>query len=186
LEQAIDDALRPAEIDVTASAVEIAPRLSRRRLWIVVTGVAASVMVAVFLGQWLQPQTDDPLEALAAQWLRDVESRGSAWRGVAQAVPRGLKVPPAVSASPTSWQPIAGGNGVAYKLEHAKAGSAMLYVVRMSRAGLPSAPPAEPQLTTGGKAIGYWQAGGVIYVLVVPGDQRSYRSFVGSAPIPLA
>jgi hypothetical protein len=60
----------------------------------------------------------------------------------------------------------------------------MLYVARMSRNGLPSTPPLEPQ-SSSGKAIAYWQSGSRLYVLVVD-DPKDYRDFVHASTAPFA
>ena len=65
-------------------------------------------------------------------------------------------------------------------------GEAVLLVARLQGEGLPSAPPASPQSATGGRAIAYWQSGSMVYVLVVPGNARNYRSYVRSAPSTVA
>jgi len=147
--------------------------------------LAAALLVAAGLVIF-QPRDDLSLEAMAEDWLQEIDAHPGAWRSMRQP-PRSFAIPSVVSAAPQSWQPIDKyATGVAYKLVHEAAGTAMLYVARLSRPNLPAAPPTDPQFTSGGKAIGYWQSGGVIYVLVVPGDKRDYRMFVRSAPIPLA
>ena len=73
-----------------------------------------------------------------------------------------------------------------YQLQDRAGATGHLFVVRLTRTGLPGAPPASPQSNTAGKAVGYWQSGDKVYVLVVPGDERNYRAFVSSSPVPLA
>jgi hypothetical protein len=158
-----------------------------RRQWV---GVGVSTLAAALLVAGgliiFQPRDDISLEAMAEDWLHEIDAHPDAWRSM-QPPPRSFAIPSVVSAAPDGWRPIDKyATGVAFKLVHEAAGSAILYVARLSRPNLPSAPPSRPQFTSGGKAIGYWQSGGVIYVLVVPGDERSYRTFVRSAPIPLA
>jgi hypothetical protein len=97
-------------------------------------------------------------------------------------------VPGAITAKAIGWQrigQIGHVRGIAYKLAHAT-GTARLFVVRLSKAGVPGSPPPAPQSTTGGKSIGYWHTGGLVYVLVVDGNVRNYRAFVSSAGMPLA
>jgi hypothetical protein len=103
--------------------------------------------------------------------------------------PRGFAMPSAVMATAKAWQWIDGRKaqgGVAYRLQGRNGREALLFVVRMARSGLPDTAPINPQSNTAGKAVGYWQSGQNVYVLVVPGDERSYRTFVGSSPAPLA
>lgn len=188
----LDRAIAAAAQSVDAeseSAGEVRPsagRLSRRQ-WVglgVFSTLAAGLLIAggLFISR---PRAEIAFEGMADDWLQALDSHPGAWRTVQP--PRDFAIPSAVMAPSVSWQRVAlYGPGVAYKLVHAKAGAAMLYVVRLSRPGLPTAPPRAPQSTTGGKAVGYWQSGGLIYVLVVPGDERNYRSFVSSSPVPLA
>jgi len=63
--------------------------------------------------------------------------------------------------------------------------SAYLFCIRPKGkvSGLPKVPPMGPQWTTGGVAIGAWQRPGMVYVLVVDGNKRDYRSFFGPRTI---
>src|SRR6185295_1911482 len=109
-----------------------------------------------------------PLDVLADRWLQEIEQRGTAWQDVKQA-PREFAVPPAVVATVTGWQTIGkSARGIAYRLADARGVTAVLYVVRLSQPGAPLSPPVDPQSNTGGKAVGYWQQGNLVYVLVVP------------------
>jgi hypothetical protein len=156
---------------------------SRRRRLAVVSSLAAALLVAAFVGVLWQPRSSSPIEKIAEGWMQQL----GPWQSI-QRAPHDFPVPSAVVASPTAWQRVgnvASGRGVAYQLSNARAGAAMLFVVKLSVAGSPPAPPVSPQSTTGGKAIGYWQIGGLLYVLVVEGDERSYREFVNSVRRPL-
>jgi hypothetical protein len=159
-----------------------------RRQWVGLSALAtlaAGLLIAAGLFV-SRPSAEIALETMAEDWLKELDAHPAAWRGM-QSPPRDFAIPASLMASPASWQPVGQyAKGIAYKLEHPKAGAAMLYVVRLSRPGLPTAPPGVPQSTTGGKAVGYWRSGGIIFVLVVPGDERNYRTFVRSAPVPLA
>jgi hypothetical protein len=159
-------------------------RWRRRQMLAAVSSLAAVLVLAAFVGILWQPRSSSPVEKIADEWTRHL---GTAWQSIDRA-PRDFPVPGAVVASPMAWQRVgnvASGRGVAYQLRNAQAGAAMLFVVKLSVAGSPPAPPASPQSTTGGKAIGYWQIGGLLYVLVVEGDERSYREFVNSVRRPL-
>jgi hypothetical protein len=68
-------------------------------------------------------------------------------------------------------------DGVAYDLRYRRI-KATLYVVRATVDGLPTSPPMRPDATTGGYAVGSWQEGDLLYVLVVSGSEREYRRFV--------
>ena len=173
------------DIELSQEVREAAPRWSRRRVLTLGSSLAAVVALAVVVGNFWQPRSTRPVETRAEEWMQQL---GTTWQSIPR-VPGEFPVPGAVVASPTGWQRVgnvASGRGVAYKLQHGQAGGAVLFVVKLSVAGLPAAPPVSPQSTTGGKAIGYWQSGRFLNVLVVEGDERSYRAFVNSARGPMA
>jgi hypothetical protein len=151
----------------------------------VASAAAATVAVFAFAYQFFQTSDDSPIDALADDWLAELDPK---WNDGAQS-PAGFALPAAITAEAAGWQrvgTIGGVQGVAYKLAHATAGSATLFVMRLTRHDAPSFPPADPQSTTGGRSIGYWHAGNLLYVLVVDGNQHKYRAFVNSARAPLA
>jgi len=157
--------------------------VSARRRWLAAGSLAAaSLLVAAFLSTWLKTDTDRPLESQADGWLQDLAAK---WEPVERA-PRGFELPLGVTATPSGWQHIGNPRGVAFRLSDRNAATATLFVVRLSGAGLPMAPPAVPQSTTGGKAVAYWQKGPLVYVLVIEGNERSYRNFVSVSTTPLA
>jgi hypothetical protein len=157
---------------------------SRRRWLGACSAIAATILVAAVLSTWLATSAPVALEDVADSWFEQLTPQ---WQEIARA-PRGFAVPAAVLATPTSWQWIARQSepGVAYQLQSPSGHKAMLYVVRMSRPELPGGPPTRPQSATGGRAVGYWRSGQSVYVLVVPGDERSYREFINPAAAPLA
>lgn len=174
-----------------AEAVRLAPphdldsRWSRRKWLAGITTIAASILVVAFLSVWLPGDGEVPLEEIAEGWFQEL---GANWQDAQQA-PGEFPLPGAITASPTSWQWLAkhsSARGVVYQLQDRAGTTALLYVVRLTRAGLPATPPASPQSNTAGKAVGYWKSGDTVYVLVVPGDERNYRAFVSSSPVPLA
>lgn len=178
-----------AESDASPSCVR-SPWLqlrpgSRRRWLAAASAVAATVLVAVLVARHLRSDVDTPVETMADVWLAGL---GSQWHDMHEAPPD-FEIPSAIMAEPAGWQRlarVAGGRGVAYQLVHRNAGTAKLFVVRLAVAGLPASPPATPQSSTGGKSIGYWRSGAHLYVLVVEGNERSYRAFVNSSRMPLA
>ena len=167
-----------------APSPESVSRWSRRQWLAGFATIAACVLVAAFLSIWLPSAGDVPLEEVAEGWSRQL---AASWQQTEQA-PREFALPSAITAAPVGWQWLAkhAAHGVAYQLQDRAGTTAVLYVVRLSRAGLPLAPPSSPQSNTAGKAVGYWRSGEMVFVLVVPGDERSYRAFVSSSPVPLA
>jgi hypothetical protein len=171
-------------------SVQLAPsrepvsRWSRRQWLAGIATIAACVLVAAFLSIWLPSAGDVPMEVIAEGWSRQLIAH---WQQTEKS-PREFALPGAITAAPIGWQWLAkhAAHGVAYQLQDRAGTTAVLYVARVSRAGLPLAPPSSPQSNTAGKAVGYWRSGEMVYVLVVPGDERSYRAFVSSSPVPLA
>jgi hypothetical protein len=185
--EALNVASHPLDVE---PAMQITPRqYSRRqysrRQWLAgFAMIAASVLVATFLSVWLPSDSEVPMEDIADGWSQQL---AASWQQTEQP-PREFALPSAITAAPVGWQWLAkhAAHGVAYQLQDRAGTTAILYVARLSRAGLPLAPPAAPQSNTGGKAVGYWRSGDMVYVLVVPGDERSYRAFVSASPVPLA
>jgi len=77
-----------------------------------------------------------------------------------------------------------GGPALAYDLP-AIGGRATIYVVQRKVAGMPTFPPSVPMSTTGLKSAAAWQAGKVLYVLVVEGDPAVYSSYLDHSLGPL-
>jgi hypothetical protein len=161
------------------------PRWSRRRWFGAAASIAAGLLMATSVGLLWQPGAGGSVEMLADSWRRELVPT---WQKMNRA-PLDFAIPDGITASAEGWQRVGNlksGRGVAYRLVRDNAVRATLFVVKMSGAALPETPPLAPQSTTGGKSVGYWRRGMLVYVLVVEGDDRSYRTFVSSAPTPLA
>lgn len=79
-----------------------------------------------------------------------------------------------------------GGKAVVYELSEPGGGRAILCVARRDLGSLlPSIPPTAPTPTTAGCSAAAWQEEGTLYVLVVEGDARAYRSFLDLSRGPL-
>ena len=177
-----------AEPGLTAASVEMRrPRRPRRWRLAAASSLAAAavILVALFFSDLLRPRAEVPWEVMADRWQESLSVKAEAWRG-GQPLPRGYAVPAGVLGSVGGWQPLSTTAGVAIRLVRGDGSEAMLYAVRGTSESLPGGPPDRPQSTTGGKAVGYWHGSGVIYVLVVPGDERLYRQFVSPKATPLA
>ena len=189
LDVAVQDAQQQAA-DPNAAlrplAGDAAPGGSSRRRWLSgAVALATTVVVAVVLTQYLRTPSDTPLESMADVWLGQLTPQ---WQAMAQA-PGDFAVPSAITVEAVGWQNVgkfAGVHGAAYKLVHSTAGTARLFVMRLAKSGLPATPPSSPQFATGGRSIGYWHSGKLVYVLVVDGNQHKYRAFVNPARLPLA
>ena len=79
-----------------------------------------------------------------------------------------------------------GQSACAYDLTAADGRPAALFVISEDGQIAGSALPLKPGSCTGGLMIGCWQTGELIYVLVVEGDERAYRSLLDDAGPPLA
>jgi hypothetical protein len=184
---AVADACESAALasDGWVSAL-VAPRFWSRRRWAAtaLSAAAAALLVSLCVHLVRQPNQID-LELLAADWQAELQK--DKWRQIADA-PRDLMVPASVKATPVHWQWIGdftSARVAAYELAQAGAGKAMLYVTRMARPDLPAAPPLKPQSDTGGKAIAWWQSGGLVYVLVLD-KGNDYQKFVQPSITTLA
>lgn len=162
----------------------VVPHRGRRRLLAAAAtavAVAAALLIAFFPLDWRKPETVRPVDWSMAisQFNSDIE-RGEF--GVGQALdtaPEQYPFDSAVAAYPgTTWRPVEdflGQSGVVYDLP-VPGMRASLYVVRRTAPGVPSLPdPCNPLLTTGNRAVGAWQDGDRLYVLVVEGDLPQYR-----------
>jgi hypothetical protein len=157
---------------------------SRRRWLAGASVVAASLLVALFASQYFRAPSEQSPDELADIWL---SSLSADWKKM-DGAPRDFMLPVSLTVAPIGWQRFSSGGarGVAFKLARANVGNALLMVAKLSRPSAPTLPPPHPQSTTGGKSIGYWRSGQLLYVLVVEGSEREYRSFVNAAGSPVA
>ncbi len=164
-----------------------------RRQWLVgVSGVAAALLAG--LGLWRFYSHDDPLSvtsllADSGRWHAQLDAKPQ-W----QALVRGdtlqhFPLALAVRAMPRGWADVSawvGRPAVAYDLDVGPGRRATLFVINDPGTAAGSSPPRIPGLNTGGLAIGVWQADGLVYVLVVEGDQRRYDQLLDQSGAPLA
>ncbi len=178
----------------TRTAGGVAGRSWRRRrfAWAAVAagiGVAAVVIAAVMLNR---------LPTMSPEWLRSVARDRSV-------VTRGTPPTGATAESPpdrfpystdllfpdgVQWRRVADfdrAEAVAYDIPMRPGQKATLYVVRCrSDAPLPTRVPGTPQMRTQGLAVSAWQGAGVVYVLVVEGDEADYGRILKSRAQGLA
>jgi len=179
-------------MDDGSPAPEDSPRTSRRagrtrNSWGAMAAAVVIVLVAVMI---LRPHGGEygQDKILNDDWLFTVDENEFQQTPMEKAPPARYRFDNALAVKPTAWRPIEGllkrPHGVAYQLRSAVA-QATLYVTD-AEAGLdaprlgelPIGPPPEPPVKTGGKAMSAWQQGGLLYVLVVRGDDAEYHSFV--------
>ena len=183
------EALKPVNV-ATAFETQVqrtgdpAPTRWSRRQWIgTLATVAAALVLSLVLNSVLRNSESEPLENMAGAWQK---SLGPEWRDMRQA-PRGFALPNGLVGTPTGWQWIDKQmqvQGVAYQLTDAQGATATLYVVRLDRPDEPTTPPRHPQ-STSVWAVGYWQVGKNVCVLVTR-DEATYRRFINPSPAPLA
>ena len=166
--------LPPAQVDLTS-----------RRRWIAsVAAVAASLLVVGALTGYL-PFGGDASSSEPAMIVEGwYSSLGEKWQPVA-AAPSRFSAFKGVAATARGCQLIER-DVWAFKLSAPGSRKAMLFVAKMSLPGLPAMPPIKPQSSTGGRSLGVWQSRGLVYFLVVEGDDQLYRTFVNSSSSPLA
>jgi len=146
--------------------------------------VAASLLVALIVARQ-QPPALERAEVLDGA----IEFFDSDWDQVGQLAAES-QPPRAYPAGPEfdvakfpqiRWRLIAdflGCEGVAYDMARPGGARATLYVVKCTVPNLPGGPPLTPLRTTGNRSVGAWQTGGLLYVLVVEGGNRTYQSFL--------
>ena len=144
-----------------------------------------SIFWCPVIGRWLQPVDESSLESMAGQWLAELNAAEPDWQAMSSA-PASLQVPDAIAGAAASWRRLKSDRALVCRIENPQAGSAVLFVTRLSVDNLPTSPPGVPQSTTGGQAIAYWKSGPLVYILVVPGNARSYRTFLRSVPAAVA
>jgi hypothetical protein len=167
-----------------------ASRSSRRRVVAVGLGLAACLLLAAGLGVLVGRQPDHSQLAVTEKAVGWYEQLGDGWQPVDKA-PKGFSLPKGIGGTLRGWQWLAKGvakSGVVYDLGQNPPGQvlpgqqvrgaqkgAVLFVIKATRTDLPSSAPRTPQSTTAGFAIGAWQSGGLMYVLVVRGNEHDYQ-----------
>jgi len=171
----------------------------RRRWWPAAAGagaaaaVAAVVLVAVVAG-WFRaspPSVAQLLDAAIADAADTFRGQLPAGEPIDRvAPPERFPLSRQVVALPgTRWRSAVLGEdrGVAFDLALRGRARATLYVLDSRVANLPSVPPSRPQCNTGGYCALAWQENGLVYVLVVAGDQpAAWRVYLDVAVGPVA
>jgi hypothetical protein len=178
--------------DSATSATHVAPvrRRMGRRSWLL-AATAASVLVAAAFTFWPRPAelTAQRLLENSGDWARKLWNVPAKWTSLpaGQRELAGFPMPQVINALASRWADVGDDvewRAVAYDVSPRGGPRAMLLVIKDGEIdeGGPS-PTASPQSTTGGLMIGCWQGQGVVYVLVVEGDERSYKNLLKAAPM---
>jgi hypothetical protein len=189
---ATEDEPEPRRDQSGAVHREIHSRPVHRRQWLVSLAAIAALLL-VGLGLWRlwphgSPLSVKALLASGGQWHDQLGN--AAWKPLAPG--QGLKDFPlaaVVLAAPRGWADVsalAGRPAVAYDLNVGRGRRATLFVINEPNTAADSAPPRIPGSNTGGLTIGVWKADGLVYVLVVEGDQRRYDRLLDKSGQPLA
>ncbi len=190
---AIDSALSPeapaaANVDARAAQTAESPIRGRtsRRVWLMgLPAVAAAIAVAIGVFLWNDPQpktvSEGQLVALVEAWYKQaLPPQG--WQTVDRATLGSYPIDPAVVRRPSHQRTMSidgDSRGVAYDLTLPGRQRAILFVIRTPD-HYNVGPLAYTRLpATGGKAVGAWQKGDLLYVLaVVEGDGQRISNFV--------
>ena len=172
-----------------AAATRAKRRTFRRRSWAllaIATCVALAISAAVLWPRHA-PLTKDGLVTDSGNWYAQLWDRTN-WVALAPRE-RGLAkypVPPTVRGTARRWSDVStlvGADAVAYDLT-VGGHRAALFVIPSDEFVAGSTPPMKPDSSTGGLMIGCWQTQGMVYVLVVEGDERNYQNRLDSAAEP--
>lgn len=172
----------PAVADVALPA----RRFSRRAWFGALAGLAAAILVVAGLTNWaLAPQVlsvDTLLEGSHVVALELPEGEWSVdWKSPVLAEhPFDSS---ALVVRPVGWQrqsTALDSAAIVYDLAGPRRKAARLLVYRMpgAQSSLASFPTRTPRDTTGGYALGAWQRGDLVFVLVVEGNAARYGSFI--------
>lgn len=157
----------------------------RRKSKMALGGAAVAAVVGLIVAFALRPNRE-PIDAAAVeQFARDVYTADDADAELlTAAAPQQFPIDARLArAHIRGWREMARGfldlPAVAYTLTNNRGVGATLYVVNpgsRSLANIATAP--RPLVSTGGLTIGVWQNGGQLYVLVVSGGTREFRSYI--------
>jgi hypothetical protein len=190
---ALDNANTIAAADdphaASPTAPPVAPRRFSRRAWSAAAVAACGLVAAAFAAFW-RPHT--PLSAAnlveeCGDWSAQIWQQAR-WNPLPSAASGLTKYPlsPAIRVRALAWtdvSSIVGEDAVAYDISIG-GHRAALFVIPSGDSVADPVPPVQPQSSTGGQMIGCWQAGGMVYVLVVEGDARAYQNLVRPSAQP--
>jgi len=175
-------------VDSPAPLQGAAQRFSRHRLLVGFTALStAAVLLAAVWIQTHRPRSETP-DSVVVEAMEFFDKDNQPFGPFVAQVPPPAEYPMSrdiVQLREIRWRHVEqflGGSAVAYDLPTV-GGRATLYVAARNVPGLPSMPP--PCLSTGGKSAAAWQAGDMLYVLVVEGDAGMYSSYLDHSHGPL-
>lgn len=154
-------------------------RVSRRKA-LVIAAAAITVVLFATLALRQGPETLDA--AQIDQFARDFYATDDHDAGLVHtAPPRQFPIDGRLAAQVQGWRRLAPGffglPTIAYELVSHRRARATLYVVDSRSLTLTGIGPSPTPVATGGIAIGAWQSGDKLYVLVVQGSARQFDSY---------
>jgi hypothetical protein len=169
------------------------PRRSRR--WLLAAGGMLTAAATLLFALWLRAPAESPLseDTVCAEAIRlfDVGFNQPGSLLAKTPAPSSLPFSQWVFCAPqASWRNLGdflGGHGVVYELRGPGGTRAALYcVARNGISGFDTMPTSSPASSTAGCFASAWQEGGLLYVLVVQGDQSTYRGYLNLPRSPVA
>jgi hypothetical protein len=161
----------------------------RKRPWHIARwAVAATVLLSLaYAGYWAFTNRttktigEEQLASQAADWHLSLANQDEWTRDetLSRALPASSQV--AAPVRLMDAKKLTGRASVAYDLARPGSPPATLFVLKMDVAHLAVAPPSSPRSETANLSVGCWQSKGLVYVLVVRGDARSYRQYLNNA-----
>jgi hypothetical protein len=152
--------------------------VSRRRLLTWGAALAASLLVASGIWHSMKPTpfTAAAIETLADDWRNEL---GENWNSLP--LPNSIAIPDVLRGLARDWQrlKLEGAPAVAIRLgEDAKNRTTLFIIDRQLDPPAPDSPPSNPQWTTGGWSIAFWQHRRQLNVLMVEGGAAEYKRLV--------
>ncbi len=184
------DAPQPNEAELTQRS----PRRENRRRWLWRAAAVAATLMATVTAYELWPQqvklTREALVLGSGGWHEQLFARPD-WKPLPGKRPLAeFTFAAAVRVGPRQWADVSadefvGRKAVAYDVSYA-GHQATLFVIPAEESVANSTPPTRPEASTGGLMVGCWQADGMVYVLVVEGDESLYRELLDLSEHPVA
>jgi len=188
----VDGAIHEEESPNEGGAVSVASRGAIRWSYLVGGGVcvaAAAIVALCFLfGGFGNGDGSLPAElpGEVEQWVRERDQWTDWNKDLRQAAyPYPKKT--SIQAIPIRWRVVRtryDSRAILYDITPlGQQRFAYVFCISTRTTALPPTPPTVPNWATGGVAVGRWQGGGMVYVLVVQGGQSRYQSFVESGSL---
>ncbi|MCA9175057.1 MAG: hypothetical protein KDB14_11295, partial [Planctomycetales bacterium] len=170
---------QPSSDDLGEQDTLVTPRdrgQQRRAFWAAaLVGCAAAIATMIWLAGPSPSLTPNELASQADQWAQQWSSAEFAWQTGAAPAERPLS-PHVKFPVDAAWRTasLAGDEqAVVYRRQGAE-----LLVLQADIQPLNPMPPWAPQFRTGSRRIGVWGGNGLVYVLVVQGDEQRYRALL--------